>query len=300
VIHPFRSCLATLAVLAAAGSPALGEGVKLRPGPLITNDSTGGALLRPEGVACGAHLLAVADTGNGRFTLYDLADRTVTPRSEFAVPEIPSPVEIHFDPGGAILALDGPSRRIGRVGVDGAFQGFVTLETGGGPAPLVTAFAVGNDGSLYALDIAGGRVLETSGDGKLVRQIALPPECRAPTGIAVDASGRVFVAEASAPRLYAAAKDQTVAAPLTGSLREDMDFTGGVAVDGQGRVLVVDSHGGGIVIFGSDGSFRGRQSGFGWLEGQLRWPASICVGEPGFVAVADRLNNRVSTFVASP
>src|SRR6185369_3071454 len=149
-------------------------------------------------------------------------------------------------------------------------------------------------------DVAGGRVLVNSGDGKFVRQIALPPDCRAPVGVAVDASGRVFVAEASGPRLYAAAKDQAAAAPITGSLREDMDFAGSLAVDGQGRVFVVDAHGGGIVIFGSDGSFRGRQGGFGWLDGQLRWPASICIGEPGYIAIADRRNNRIVTFVAAP
>jgi streptogramin lyase len=300
--RPLRPRLAAclVALLLAASRPVLAQGVKLRPGPSITIDSKGGALLAPEGVACAAHLIAVADTGNGRFTLYDLADRKYTPKTEFSVAEIATPTEIQFDPKGIILALDGKSRRIGRIGVDGVFQGFVPLESGAGPTPVVTSFAVGGDGSLYVLDISGGRVLVNSGDGKFVRQIALPPECRAPSGIAVDASGRVVVAEASGPRLYAAAKGQAAAAPITGTLRDDMDFAGAVTVDGQGRVFVLDAHGGGVVIFGSDGSFRGRQGGFGWLDGQLRWPASICIGEPGYIAIADRANNRIATFVVAP
>jgi sugar lactone lactonase YvrE len=143
-------------------------------------------------------------------------------------------------------------------------------------------------------------VLVTTGDGKVVRQIAIPPDGLAPSGVAVDAAGKVFVADSAGPRLYAAAKDQATMAPITGSLREDMDFAGGLAVDGQKHVFVLDEHGGGIVTFGSDGSFRGRQGGFGWLDGQLRWPAALCVGESGFLAVADRENNRIVTFLVAP
>ena len=299
----FRGNLAAASVLLFAmvsGGAVRAQGVKLRATPSVYLDSKGSNLLAPQGVACRARQLAVADTGNGRFVLYDLGDRMATPQAEFAVAELSNPVEIHFDPKGNLLALDGKSRKIGRVGVDGTFQGFVAIESGGGPSPVTRGFAVGAEGSLYVLDVAGGRVLVTMGEGKFVRQILLPPDCRAPSGVAVDATGKVFVADSAGPRLYAAAKDQATMAPITGSLREDMDFAGALAVDGQKHVFVLDEHGGGIVMFGSDGSFRGRQGGFGWLDGQLRWPASLCVGEDGFLAVADRENNRIVTFLIAP
>jgi sugar lactone lactonase YvrE len=290
---------ALLVSIVCAGN-ARAQAVKLRTGPSIAIDSKGGGLLGPRGVACGVNLLAVADTGNGRFVLYDLGDRLYTPKSEFAVAELAVPVAVHFDAKGGLLALDGKTRRIGRVDVEGTFRGFVTFESPGGPTPVIRDFAVGRDGSLYVLDIAGGRVLVAAEDGKVVRQVALPAECRAPSGVAVDASGKLFVTDAAGPRLYAAAKDATTMAPITGRLGDDMDFAGALAVDRQGRVFVVDTHGGGIVVFGNDGSFRGRQSGFGWLDGQLRWPSSLCIGEAGYLAVADRENNRVSTFVLAP
>ncbi len=299
-----RRRLATVSLLLAAfawgGRATWAQAVKLRTGPSILIDSKGGGLLAPRGVACAANLLAVADTGNGRIVLFDLGDRVYSPKSEFTIAELGMPVAVQFDPKGGILALDGKSRRIGRVDGGGSFQGFVTIESPGGPPPVIRAFAVGKDGSLYVLDVAGGRVLVNSGEGKLVRQIALPPECRAPSGVAVDASAKIFVADAAGPRLYAAIKDQATMVPITGSLAEDMDFAGAIAVDGQGRVFVADAHGGGIVIFGSDGSFRGRQSGFGWLDGQLRWPSSLCIGEGGTLAVADRENNRIATFRLAP
>jgi sugar lactone lactonase YvrE len=300
----FRSSLTALffalITFASIGTAARAQGVKLRTGPSISIDSKGGGLLGPRGVACGGKLLAVADTGNGRFALYDVADRVFQPKSEFAVAEIGVPIEVHFDPKGSLLALDGKSRRIGRVGLDGSFQGFIAIDSGGGPPPVVRAFALGKDGSLYVLDVAGGQVLVNSGEGKLVRQVALPADCRAPSGVAIDVAGKIFVPDAAGPRLYAATKDQATMVPITGSLAEDMDFAGAVAVDGQGRVFVADAHGGGIVVFGSDGSFRGRQSGFGWLDGQMRWPASLCLGEGGTLAVADGENNRIVTFLIAP
>ncbi len=288
------------AAIRADGTATWAQGVKLRNGPSMTIDSKGAALLAPQGVACGSNLLAVSDTGNGRFVLYDLRERVTTPKSEFAVPELSRPTQIQFDAKGNLLALDAKSRRLGRVGLDGAFLGFLAVESGGGPAPVITSFAIAPDGSISALDIAGGRVLVVTAEGKFVRQVLLPSDCRAPSGVAVDASGKIFVADAAGPRLYAAAKDQATMAPITGSLREDMDFAGALTVDAQGHVFVLDAHGGGIVIFGSDGSFRGRQAGFGWLDGQLRWPASICFGATGGLAVADRENNRIVTFLIAP
>lgn len=293
----FAAALLLVTAAVSAATDARAQGVKLRPGPSIMIDSKGAALAAPQGVACRAGVLAVADTGNGRFALYDLGDRIVTPKTEFAVAEIPVPSQVQFDAKGNLLALDGKSRRIGRVGVDGSFQGFVTIESGGGGSPVIRSFAAAADGTLYVLDVAGGRVLVTSGEGKFVRQVALPPECRAPSGVAADGSGRVYVADASQPRLYAASKDQAAASAITGSLREDMDFAGGLTVDPQGRVFVLDSHGGGIVMFAGDGTFRGRQGGFGWLDGQLRWPTTLCAGDGGRLAVADRENNRIATFI---
>jgi streptogramin lyase len=287
-------------LVAASDGSAFAQGVKLRAAPSVYLDSAGAGLLAPEGVACRGKQLAVADTGKGRIVLYALGDRMATPQAEFAVAELSHPVELHFDPKGELLVLDGKSRRIGRVGTGGGFQGFVAIESGAGAAPVPTAFAVAADGSLHVLDVAGGRVLVTTGAGKFVRQILLPADCRAPSGVAVDSTGKVFVADSAQPRLYAAAKDQSTMVPITGSLREDMDFAGALAVDEQRNVFVLDEHGGGIVLFGADGSFRGRQGAYGWLDGQLRWPAALCVGADGFVAVADRENNRVVTYLIAP
>ena len=280
-------------------APARAEGVKLRPGPSAYADSKGAALSRPEGVACTPTAIVAADTGNGRFVVYDVSDHALTPKAEFQVVEIPYPIRVRLDGKGGFLALDGKSRRIGRVGLDGSFKGIVAVDASA-PSPIVRSFAVGADGELYVLDIAGARVLVIDAAGAPVRQVSLPAECRTPSDVAVDPSGTIYVLDGTGSRLFSAKKGDSAAAPLGKSLAEDLSFATSLAADSQGRLFVVDQNGGGVVIVGTDGAFRGRQSGIGWTEGLLRWPSSICLDGRGGIAIADRENNRISTFQIAP
>jgi sugar lactone lactonase YvrE len=280
-------------------SPARGEGVKLRPGTSAYADSKGVALARPEGILCTPSAIVAADTGNGRFVVYDVGDRALTPKLEFQVAEVPYPIRIRLDGKGGFFALDGKSRRIVRLGLDGAVKGIVPVDAGGA-SPIVRSFAVGPDGDLYVLDVAGARVLVMDAAGAPVLQVALPPECRSPSDVAVGPSGRIYVLDGVGSRIFAAAKGETAASPLGASLSEDLAFATSLAADAEGRLFVVDQNGGGIVILGPDGSFRGRQSGMGWTEGLLRWPSSICLDGKGGIAVADRENNRIATFQIAP
>jgi len=130
-----------------------------------------------------------------------------------------------------------------------------------------------------------------------VRQIAFPQPHGFVSDLAVGAKDTVFLLDSVEKRLYVAARDATAAIPLTGSMREDMDFPAAIAADDRGRLLVADQNGGGIVILGQDGSFRGRQSAFGWKEGFLRYPGELCLDANGTLFVADRENNRIQVFL---
>jgi hypothetical protein len=52
----------------------------------------------------------------------------------------------------------------------------------------------------------------------------------------------------------------------------------------------------GIVTIGPDGSYQGRELTIGWNDGQLYYPAQICLTEGGDLFVADRQNHRVQIF----
>lgn len=284
-----------LAPLAAA------EPIKLRPVAVVLEGADGTPLSRPEGVACAPGALVVADTGGGRLVRYDVGEEAATPKEEFRIVEAPDPVRVELDDAGGLLVLDGRSRRIARVGPDGAFLGSVGAEAGSPPA-AVAARSVrrGADGKLYVLDAASARVHVLDGRGSQLRSVAFPEATGFVSDLAVDAAGRIYLVDSTGSRLLVADASDSTARPLTGDLRAELDFAAAIAVDRRGRLFVADRNGGGIVIFGTDGAFLGRQGQMGWAVGELRYPAALCADGEGKLFVADRENDRVQVFAISP
>jgi sugar lactone lactonase YvrE len=287
------------AVLAAAPGPArAAEAVKLRPSAPVYADSKDGGLRKPEGVATDRKsLLVVADSGNGRVVKYTLGGETITPAGELALPELPDPIRVQVSSKGEILVLDGKLRRIGRVGPEGQFLGYIDLGSDA-PTPVQPrSFAIDRDDHLYVVDVSSGRVLVLDGDGKASRKIAFPGEAVFVSDLTVDGSGTVYAIDSVGRRVYAAKKDDATFAPVGESLESELDFPTAIAADDRGHLFIADQNGGGIVILGRDGGFRGRQSSMGWKTGFLRYPAGLCVNDRGDLFVADRENSRIQPFV---
>lgn len=293
-----------IATLAGALAPLLavpGEPVKLRPIAAVLSGAGGTPLSRPEGVACAPGSLVVADTGNGRVVRYDVGEDGAVPKEEFRIVEVPDPIRIELDAGGGLLVLDGRSRRIARVGPGGGFLGLVAAEVGSPPAAVAArSLRRGADGSLYVLDAASARVHVLDARGSPLRSVAFPRETGFVSDLAVDAAGRIYLVDSAGSRLLVADASDSTARPLTGSLRAELDFAVAIAVDRAGRLFVADQNGGGIVIFGADGAFLGRQGQMGWAVGEMRYPAALCADGEGKLFVADRENDRVQIFAVFP
>jgi len=298
-----RYCALALAFLApvALSTVPAAEGVKLRALPAIYVDEDGSGLQRPEGVAFdGKSLLVVADTGNGRLLRYRVGAGTVTPAGEIRLPGLPYPVQVQVNSRGEIFALDGRLRRIVRISPDGALQGtvFPAGESGADPS-IPRAFRIDGQDSLYVLDIFRDRVHVLDPQGRPVREIGFPPGVSYLSDLAVDGRGSVLALQSREKRVYVARKGEAILAPLTDPMSEDLAYPTALAADRGGRIAIADQNGGGIVFLGQDGSFRGRQSGYGWKEGSLRYPSGLCFGPEGLLFVADRENNRVQVFALS-
>lgn len=292
--------LAFLAPLALSAARAA-EGVKLRALPAIYVDDKGTGLQRPEAVAFdGKSLLVVADTGNGRLLRYTVAAGTVTPAGEMRLPGLPYPVQVQVNSRGEIFALDGKLHRIARLSQSGAFQGYIFPPAETGVDPFVPrSFRIDGQDSLYVLDIFRARIHVLDPEGRPQREIGFPPTVSCFSDLAVDGRGNVFALQSAEKRVYVARKGEAVLLPLTEPMAEDLAYPTALAVDGAGRIYIADQNGGGIVILGPDGSFRGRQSGMGWKEGLLRYPSGLCFGGAGILFVADRENNRIQVFALS-
>ena len=277
------------------GAAALAaEAVHLKPMGSAYVDAKGTGLRLPQGVAAAGDLAAVADAGNGRIVTYTLTAEGLSARGEMVVQQVPYPIGAAILPSREILVLDGKTRRIARLSSEGAFTAW--LEPSGVEGTVSVRALAASGGTVYVLDVAGGRILLMELDGTVRGTLAIPSEVGFPSDLAVDGKGDVYVVDSVGRRLWVARKGEAALSALTGPLPEEFEFPASIAADDEGRLFVADRDGGGIVVFGRDGSFRGRQLAMGWKEGFLRYPADLCVAPGGLVLVAERGNNRVQVF----
>lgn len=288
---------ALFACLALAGHSWAGNATKLRAVPPIYADSKGGQLRSPEAVACGeGSRLVVGDAGNGRFVAYKVAGDRVNPTGEMTIAELPFPIRIDISSNGELVVLDGKTRRIGWVSATGEFLRFISIDA---PGPLIPrSIDIDRSDRLHVLDVGGGRVLVVDAAGKVTRSVPLPetqPSFFA--DLAVDSRGNIFLLDTVGRQVWVVAPEATVATPFGDNLGADLDFATSLTVDEAGRLYLADQNGGGIVILGTDGTFRGRHGTPGFREGMLRAPVDIAADGQGRIFVADRGNNRVQPFV---
>ncbi len=279
--------------------PSFGaEAVKLKYNLSLYADEKGNGMNQPEGVACGEDRLAVADSGNGRIILYSLQGGEPKGGKEIKIPQVMYPLRVQISSKGDLLVLDERQRKVIRLSQEGVFKQYV--EPSGVPTDSMivpAAIAVDAQDNLYLLDILAGRVVVLDSGGKFLRQISFPKEYGFFTDLTVDARGTVFVIDGVKATVYSAAKDAVSFSPVSGSLKDVMKFPMSVVADNKGSLYIADQHGNGIVVLRQDGTFQSRQLSLGWKEGNIRYPAQICIEKDGALFIADRANSRIEEFV---
>ena len=271
--------------------PAEAAGVRLRFVASLTADAQGNGFRLPEGAACSASQIAVADTGNGRLVTYAAQQGMMQPQAEVRITQLLSPAKLQMGPGGGLFALDAKKHRVVRLNPDGSFSAFATPE-----GLLANGFALGGEGALYVLDPLKARVLVLDAGGKTLREIAYPPDHGQLIDIALDSGGTVYVLDAVNSMLFSAGKDAKAFTPLTQRMKEYLSFPASLTIDRRGLIYVTDRNAGKVAILDREGKMQSTQLGPGWKDGLLRYPSQICVTDAGDVVIADRENNRVQVF----
>ncbi len=297
VSRALRISLVLSLVLAATPRAGRAEGVAFLHDSSIYNDVKEVALRAPEGVGCTeAGYLVVADTGNGRLVTFSFKEGKLAGGDELKLTQLTEPLRVQVTSKGDVLALDGKTRKIVRIGPNGAFAGELQpkgIEDAAAVVPV--AFKLDASDNVYLLDAAGRRVLVMDSGGAVSNVAQLPAEAGTVMDVAVDAGGRIYAVDAVGAAVWTAEKGAKEFKPLVQGLKDRMNFPTYLVVS-KGRLFLVDQNGSGIVILGVDGSYQGRQLSIGWSDGLVNYPGQLCMTEKGFAFLADRFNNRVQVF----
>jgi DNA-binding beta-propeller fold protein YncE len=152
---------------------------------------------------------------------------------------------------------------------------------------------------LQKLDASGRFVARWGGSGgpdRLPVGGARHGQFNCPSGVAIDAAGRVYVVDTLNHRVQQFTPEGLFLAqwgtPGAGAGRLDMPW--GIDVDGsRGRVLVSDWRNDRLQAFDLEGRFVATIGRPGSAPGELRRPAGLAVDAAGNIAVADWGNDRV-------
>jgi hypothetical protein len=295
VKRALASTLLLASALAVPGAARAAEALAFVHDATIYIDAKEGRLKRPEGVACSASgYVVVADTGNARLVMYEYKDTKLSGGTELKLDQLPSPQRVQITSKGDVLVLDGKTRKIVRVSQAGAFGGFLEPKGLSGDV-VVGAFKVDAGDGLLVLDVRGKRVAVLDPEGKLTREVALPPESGVVTDVTADAAGTLYAVDAVGATIWSAEKGATAFKALTKSMKDRMSFPTYIT-SWRNHLFVVDQNGSGVVILGLDGAYQGRQLSIGWSDGLVNYPTQLCFRDDGTAFVADRFNNRVQAF----
>lgn len=121
-----------------------------------------------------------------------------------------------------------------------------------------------------------------------------------PAGIALDGSGRIYVADTYNNRIQVFDSDGAYLAQWgsSGSGSGQFASPNGIAMDHAGNIYVADLGNHRIQKFGADGTYLTQWGSKGTSEGQFNCPCGVAVDTAGNVYVTDRQNHRVQKFGA--
>ena len=240
------------------------------------------------------------------------------------------------DGAGNLYIADQYNNRIRRVDSTGTITTIAgTEERGfggdGGPATqaplfLPTGVAVDGEGNLYIADQYNHRIRRVDSTGTITtiagtgeRRFggdggpAIRAQLDAPSGVAVDGAGNLYIADASNHRIrkvdsigtittIAGTGEQGFGGNGGSASQAHLFFPTGVAVDGAGNLYIADVGNHRIRKVDSTGTittFAGTgERGFGGpggpaVQAQLDAPSGVAVDEAGNLYIADQYNHRI-------
>ncbi|MGI8623741.1 MAG: NHL repeat-containing protein [Solirubrobacteraceae bacterium] len=200
--------------------------------------------------------------------------------------------------GDTLFVADSGNDRILRFALDGS-RGTQLV------APGVLAHPKGlavRGSRLYVADDQHHRVLVLDTGGRMLASIGkgagtAPGQLNFPYGVAVDAAGRVFVADDLNQRIVRFSTKPAYAYKARwgsyGTGPGQLAYPRGIAVDGAGSVYVADTGNDRVDVFDRGGSLLRSVGSSGRAPGQFNTPLGAGTDASGVTAVTDSVNGRL-------
>ncbi|MFC5470135.1 cadherin-like beta sandwich domain-containing protein [Cohnella suwonensis] len=252
-----------------------------------------------------------------------------------------TPYGVAVDGSGNLYIVDG--NQIRKVTLNGTPNETISTVAGsgvggysgdGGPAVTANLFGpthvvVDGSGNLYIADTNNSRIRKVATNGTISTVAgtgvngysgdggpAVSAQLYDPTGVAVDGSGNLYIADSANNRIRKVATDGTISTVAGIGSFNNYGYSGdggpavsaqlndpiGVAVDGSGNLYIADSANNRIRKVTPDGTIRtvagkdtGGYSGDGGsaVSAQLSWPFGVAVDGSGNLYIADTRNLRI-------
>lgn len=260
------------------------------------------SLVKPYGVAVSrTGKVFVADTASRRAFVFDPDAKTLSFLGDGGPGKLTKPVGVAVDDRDVVFIADATLKRVFGYAPDGSLQ-----------------IAIGHDGELsnpsglaidrinhrlYVADASRHQILSYSTlDGSAQHTIGKRGsengEFNFPTNLAVDAKGRLYVADTLNFRIqiFDAAGTFVRAFGELGDTPGSFNRPKGVAVDSEGHIYVVDASFNNFQIFNEEGQLLLFVGAGGQSPGEFVLPAGMFIDEQDRIYVADQGNSRVQVF----
>jgi tripartite motif-containing protein 71 len=275
---------------------------------------------QPHGLAIYTDRLYVADAGNRRVQIFNLATPgAAVYEATIDVSSLPedddwTPEGVGVDADHIYVADQLKNRVLIFDRLTGAYAGLLGCCTGTGPYEFLRPVDISIDslGNIYVGEVVNKRVQQYNNAHSYTRTYGTTGvpyltddyHYLYPSGVAVDAAGNIYITEQRGQRLIklnaSGVPQWTVGEPgINGIDDYHLHYPDGVAVDSKGKVYVANpGWGNRVTIYNSDGSYYGSIGGGDGGEGeyQFRGPEDVAISSTDMLYVADPNNNRVQVY----
>ncbi len=275
-------------------------------------------LVKPYGVhSDGKGRIYVADSANGRLTIFDSNAEEILKFGEKGIGRIQKAMGVVTDQEGKVYVADAMGRKIVVFDSEGKF-----IKAMGGKDILTKPIGIAldeNRGRVYVADSYAHQVIAFDLEGEVVFTIGKKNdpvesklgssdhswnrgvyggEFRFPTNIAIDKEGKIYVVDTLNFRVQIFTPEGKFLSTFgeVGNGFGQFVRPKGIALDSEGHIYVTDAGLNNVQIFDAEGRLLLFFGKIGLKNGEFWLPAGISINASDQIHVADQYNHRIQVF----